>query len=331
MANDRSQSSKYSHTTSRHHSTPSSTSPAPGGMLSFEEEPGSDWKPLSRASYHRDAGDRSGSKHTTSTATMADCCLCSGLWLHATAFWCCYGYTGLSSREIIRWVVPDCQRCRRRFTTSVHLITLRALAGLSASYCLPGAVGIAARVFPASSSPRRRSLAFAAMGSGQAVGFGLGLVIGGIFSDTVGWRWGFYDTAIINSAVLALALRALPHGLDGGPLSQRTLTHLARGAAWIGALLISTCLALLSYQLAVVTQPGADSIMRQPVHITILCVAGALLPAFGLWMHRQTRRHLPALIPNSIWSNRAFITICITVFFVWDTLNASEQLTALYL
>ena len=215
-------------------------------------------------------------------------------------------------------------------TSSVQLISLRVAAGLSASMCLPGAVGVAAHVFPVSSSPRLRSIAFAAMGGGQAVGFGLGLVLGGLFSDTVGWRWGFCATAILNSAVMALALWALPRGMDGA-LGQGLLSRLARDVDWVGALLISIGLALLSYELAVTTGSGADRNMRQPLNIALLCAGLALLPAFGLWMRRQTRLGRPALIPNSMWNNLPFTAICITVFFVWGALNASEQLTAFYL
>lgn len=52
------------------------------------------------------------------------------------------------------------------------------------------------------------------MGGGQAVGFGLGLALGGVFSGTVGWRWGFHTTAILNVVVLAIALWALPVSVD---------------------------------------------------------------------------------------------------------------------
>lgn len=71
--------------------------------------------------------------------------------------------------------------------SSTQLITLRTLAGVAASLCLPSAVAIASRSFPAATMHRARNAAFAAMGAGQAVGFGLGLVLGGIFSDTIGW------------------------------------------------------------------------------------------------------------------------------------------------
>ncbi|KAJ5389317.1 uncharacterized protein N7496_000385 [Penicillium cataractarum] len=215
--------------------------------------------------------------------------------------------------------------------TPVQLISLRATAGLAASFCLPGAVGVASHVFPIASSPRRRSIAFAAMGGGQAVGFGLGLVLGGMFSDTIGWRWGFYVTAILNGAVLTLALWALPQSVDGGPVDQGSFSRLAHEVDWIGALLISTCLTLLSYELAVATGSNAERSIHQPLHIAILRAAVILLPIFGLWMRRQARLGRPTLIPNSMWANLPFTATCITVFLVWGTLNASEQLTALYL
>ncbi|KAE8145409.1 ER membrane protein SH3-domain-containing protein [Aspergillus avenaceus] len=210
--------------------------------------------------------------------------------------------------------------------TSTQLIALRVTAGLAASCCLPGAVGVAAHTFPSNHSPRLRSIAFASMGGGHAVGFGLGLVLGGVFSDTIGWRWGFYATAVLNGAVLLLALWALPP-IDS-PLNNNTLTRLAQDVDWIGALIISASLALLSYELAVAT--GSNSLCF-PLNIALLVVAITLLPVFAFWMHRQTRNSRPALIPNALWTNIPFTSICMTVCLVWGSLNASEQLTALYL
>ncbi|PON27761.1 integral membrane protein [Trichoderma gamsii] len=215
--------------------------------------------------------------------------------------------------------------------TPSQLIALRAMAGIAASFCLPSAVGIAARAFPAGTSPRSRSAAFSAMGGGQAVGFGLGLVLGGVFSDTLGWRWAFYTTAILNVVVLILALWALPSDIDGTILGRETLNRLARDIDWLGCLLISAALALLSYELAVVSGLDAGRLMHEPANLTVLCISFALLPLFWLWMRHQTRHSRPALIPNAIWKNLPFTTVCVTVFLVWGALNASEQLAALYL
>ncbi|KAL7941400.1 MFS general substrate transporter [Trichoderma barbatum] len=212
-----------------------------------------------------------------------------------------------------------------------QLIALRAVAGVAASFCLPSAVGIAARAFPAASSPRSRSIAFSTMGGGQAVGFGTGLVLGGVFSGTLGWRWGFYITAILNVVVLLVAIWALPVNIDGVSLGRKTLRHLARDIDWLGCVRISTALALLSYGLAVVSGSDASRRIREPANLVMLCAAVALLPAFAVWMNRQTRKGRPALIPNEMWKNLPFTTVCITVFLIWGSLNASEQFTALYL
>jgi Na+/melibiose symporter-like transporter len=45
-----------------------------------------------------------------------------------------------------------------------------------------------------------------------------------------------------------------------------------------------------------------------------------------LWMKRQEALDRPALIPNSLWRNRVFTSICINVFLIWDAFNAFEQI-----
>lgn len=214
--------------------------------------------------------------------------------------------------------------------SSTQLIVLRALAGVAASCCLPGAVGVVSRIFPANTHPKRRNAAFAAMGGGQAIGFGLGLVLGGICADKIGWRWGFYSTAILNGVVLLISLWALPLTVDG-PIKATMFQKLRRKIDWIGASIISLCLALLSYELANATGVQARHTLSQPYNIILLCFATALVPGFALWMRRQTKCGSPALIPNALWKNVPFTTVCATVFMVWGALNASEQLTALYL
>ncbi|KAJ3475218.1 hypothetical protein NLG97_g9538 [Lecanicillium saksenae] len=169
------------------------------------------------------------------------------------------------------------------------------------------------------------------MGGGQAVGFGLGLVLGGVFCDTVGWRWGVYTTAMLNGAVLALAVWALPLEIDGNPFKWAMISRLHKEIDWVGAAIVSTSLALLSYELAVFSGAHADRHIRQPINGSIICVAILLLPIFGFWMRFQVNRGRPALVPNSLWSNMPFKAVCATVFLVWGALNASEQLTALYL
>lgn len=97
----------------------------------------------------------------------------------------------------------------------------------------------------------------------------------------------------------------------------------------MGAVVISAALAVLSYVFAAIT--GAARSMREPANVAILCTALALLPAFWLWMRRQARLGRPALIPNALWANGAFTTVCATVFLVWGAFNGVEQFMAFYL
>lgn len=129
--------------------------------------------------------------------------------------------------------------------TGFQLILFRGLSGISLSFCLPSAVSIITGSFTGS----RRNTAFAAMGGGQPVGFAIGLTVGGLLTETVGWRVGFYISAAINAIVFTV-------GLFGLPKEQATLTwrqkwdQIAHDIDWVGAVIASTSLATLSYVFA---------------------------------------------------------------------------------
>lgn len=69
--------------------------------------------------------------------------------------------------------------------------------------------------------------------------------------------------------------------------------------------------------------------IRKPSNITLLCFAAALVPAFIFWMNRQEKLGKPALIPNSLWKNSAFSTICVMVLLSWAVMNAMEYFFSL--
>ena len=66
-------------------------------------------------------------------------------------------------------------------------------------------------------------------------------------SFCVGWRWGFYISAIINAILVGCAFIVLPDPNKG---SSVTLGRLLHEIDWIGAVTISTSLGLLLYVLA---------------------------------------------------------------------------------
>jgi MFS family permease len=126
-----------------------------------------------------------------------------------------------------------------------QLILFRGLAGIAISFCLPSAVSIITSTFP---EGKRRNVAFASMGSGQPIGFSIGLTMGGVFADSIGWRWGFYMGAILNTGVFLLALFGLPRTEER--LERDVWKRLVSDIDWVGAIISSASLAAMSYVLA---------------------------------------------------------------------------------
>ncbi|KAF2012238.1 integral membrane protein [Aaosphaeria arxii CBS 175.79] len=209
--------------------------------------------------------------------------------------------------------------------TGIQLIVFRALAGVAISFCLPTAVSIITSTFP---EGKRRNIAFASLGAGQPIGFSLGLTLGGIFNDKIGWRWGFHVSAIINTIVFVLAFFGLPKNKRTEAERVQVWSRLKNDIDWVGILIGALSLAMLSYSFASIT--GNTSRIREPGTLAMLVISIALVPAFILWVGRQERLGRPAVIPNSLWRNRIFTCISIGVFVIWGTFNAIETLLTLF-
>ena len=85
------------------------------------------------------------------------------------------------------------------------------------------------------------------MGAGQAFGFCVGLVLGGLFVDTIGWRAGYYMCAATNVAFALVSFWSVPKDKQE---SHNVMRRLQGELDWVGAAMISTSLGLLSYVLA---------------------------------------------------------------------------------
>ncbi|KAL2865088.1 major facilitator superfamily domain-containing protein [Aspergillus lucknowensis] len=155
--------------------------------------------------------------------------------------------------------------------TGAQIIAFRTLLGVSIAMCLPCAVSLMTRTFPPG---KGRNLGFASMGMGQPLGYSVGLILGGVFADSIGWRFGYYISAIINACLSGLAFWSLPSEM---PRSQPLIKGLA-GIDWVGAPLISVSLALVSFVLAQITESYHR--LGETYIIVLLAVAIALLPIF---------------------------------------------------
>ena len=188
--------------------------------------------------------------------------------------------------------------------------------------CLPTAVSLITNTFP---KGNWRNIAFATNGMGQPLGFSAGLILGGVFTDTIGWRWSFYVSAIINFALSTCAIWVIPS--VHCPSNKRWNRRLIEDIDWIGAIVLSTSLGILLYVLATTTSSYRRLLDTQ--NIVLLVISIVLLVGFPLYMRFQERRQKPAIIPNHLWRSAAFTTTCIAVFFSWASLNAIQYFTTL--
>jgi EmrB/QacA subfamily drug resistance transporter len=80
------------------------------------------------------------------------------------------------------------------------LIAARALQGIGAALVAPNALALIATTFPAGEA---RNKALAIYGAMSGLGITVGLLLGGVLTGTLGWRWVFFINVPIGLALLA--------------------------------------------------------------------------------------------------------------------------------
>ncbi|KAJ5160054.1 Major facilitator superfamily domain general substrate transporter [Penicillium canariense] len=209
--------------------------------------------------------------------------------------------------------------------TGNQFIIFRALLGLFVAMCLPTSMSLVTASFPPGP---KRNIAFAAAGMGQPLGYALGLILGGVFTNTIGWRWGFYITAIIDAVLFVGSILILPSDADSMKLCRATWHKLAYNIDWIGVAILALAFGLLSYVLAMITYTYKN--MSEPQYIVLLIISLLLLPVFSLWEKWQVKHNRPALIPNTLWRNLPFLFICVAMFFTWAGFNSFQYISTLF-
>lgn len=129
-----------------------------------------------------------------------------------------------------------------------ELIALRALSGTALALFLPTSVSLVSLNV---TSGRSRNVGFSLIGVGQIVGYALGLVLGGILVDSVGWRVGYYFCGASLLALFVSGVFLLP--ADRRSVSEvSTIKQIQTQIDWVGVAGSSTSLGLLAYVLACV-------------------------------------------------------------------------------
>ncbi|KAK0640571.1 major facilitator superfamily domain-containing protein [Cercophora newfieldiana] len=201
--------------------------------------------------------------------------------------------------------------------TGIQLVMFRAMQGIASALVVPSSVAIVSR---AVASGRPRNIGFSCLGLAMPAGFALGLVLGGVFISGPGWRVGYYFGGAVAFLLWVVGITALP----AAPLRKR----LASEVDWIGAVMASTCLATLSYVLAMLSSDVGE--IRNPTNIGLLCLSIIAIPVFVFWMNRQEKAGNPALIPNSIWKNTAFTSVSIMILLSVSVMNSMELFSSLF-
>lgn len=129
--------------------------------------------------------------------------------------------------------------------SSGQLIAFRALQGVTNAIIVPSSVSI---VSTGLEDGRPRNLGFACLGFAGPIGFSLGLVLGGVFADSTGWRAAFYLAAATTFALFVAGIWVLPKNAARPRKSvwSRVLTEIDI----VGALVGTASLVMLSYVLA---------------------------------------------------------------------------------
>ncbi|KAJ6021458.1 hypothetical protein N7540_006962 [Penicillium herquei] len=126
--------------------------------------------------------------------------------------------------------------------TGIQLIMFRTCQGIATSMCLPTAFSI---LTDSMSTGKRRNIGFACLGLGQPLGFSVGLVLGGIFQDSsLGWRFGYYLCAGATFILTIVNFFKLP---ADRPRECFSLSRLRTEIDWVGIVLSSSCLGIVSY------------------------------------------------------------------------------------
>jgi EmrB/QacA subfamily drug resistance transporter len=161
------------------------------------------------------------------------------------------------------------------------LIAARAAQGVGAALTAPNALALIATTF---SESKTRDSALALYGAMSGLGIVVGLLLGGVLTDTLGWRWVFFINVPIGLVVLLgsrTLLAAVPH----------------RGRLGIlGATLGTGGMVALVYA---VTRFGEHG-FTDPAALTLLAAAAVLLVAF---VTNQARSPHP-LLPLSLVRDR---------------------------
>jgi EmrB/QacA subfamily drug resistance transporter len=165
------------------------------------------------------------------------------------------------------------------------LVGARFVQGVGGAMTSAVILGMIVTMFP---EPREQAKAIGVYSFVASAGGSVGLLAGGVLTQSINWHWIFFINIPIGIATALLATRLLAKDKGIG---------FGHGADFLGALLVTGALMLLVYT---IVKPAADYGWGSSRTLAFGAVAIALLLAF---LVREARAHNP-LIPLRIFRSR---------------------------
>lgn len=182
------------------------------------------------------------------------------------------------------------------------LIVSRAIQGFGAALIVPSALSILANTFK---EGKDRNTALGIFGAVGGLAGTVGVLSGGLITDSLGWQWIFLVNVPIGALLIALAFKRLP--VD---VVEKGVHKFNAGAA----VTVTAGLMALVFGLT----KGAEAGWSSPITLGSFAVSALLLVAF---VYIESRSSAP-LVHFDIFKNRTSAGAMITGFFGFGALFA---------
>lgn len=183
------------------------------------------------------------------------------------------------------------------------LIGARALQGAFAALIAPSTLSLVTATF---TEAKERARALSIYTAAMMTGGGLGLILGGLLTTYLGWRWCLYVNLPVAVAVVVAGLRLVPN--PPGDASARLDLP--------GAVLSSAAMLALIYALGEASSFGWGS----GAILGTLSAALVLLVGFIWWQARAPRPLLPLRVLTKRDSGAAFLAFVVSAFCTYGML-----------
>lgn len=164
------------------------------------------------------------------------------------------------------------------------ILLVRAVQGLGGAIVSPTALALLTATFP---EGPERNRALGVFGSVSGIGFGAGVILGGVLTSALSWRWVFFVNVPVGLLTLLGAFLLLPSSKVSAKRSPLDLT---------GAILFTGAIVSLVLALTQGASPGAKMVQ--------VLLPGILAVVFGVIFLVVERRSQHPLVPLGVFRSR---------------------------